>query len=245
MKIEKITITRNQLNLLPEKERVFFVQLGHFANELSVLIKLLVFSENKSDIEVVKKAYFMQESIVVRLSAGKLFEGWQLLQKNYFATKLSKKYDKILPINGQKVLSNLKKYFGTKNVIADIRNNFSFHNPSFDEVSKQLKAIPNNTEFELFIGEDYASTNYYMAEQIISNTMLNYVKKSTLQQAMNEIIKDLAEVSSWFLPFCRYIMLTFLDEFVGPSNEKLKLEEIEMKTEGYIKEITIPFFVKG
>lgn len=242
MDIKKITITKKQFDLLPEKEKVFFVQLGHLQNEITTLTKLLIFSKSRSETEVIKKAYTMQESLIARMSIGKLHEGWNLLQKNFFGSGLSKKYEPKLPLQGQKSLESLKKYFGGKKLLSDIRNNFSFHNPSFDEINKQLKAIPDDTEFQLFLGKDYATTNYYMAEEIVLNTMLNYVKKTTLQDAMNEIFKDLAEVSGWFIGFSGYCMVALLDEFMGP--DELKMETIEVEGQGKVKDITIPFFVE-
>ncbi|GBE00416.1 hypothetical protein BMS3Abin07_02467 [bacterium BMS3Abin07] len=243
MDIKKITITKKQFDLLPEKEKVFFVQLGHLQNEITTLTKLLIFSETKSETEVIKKAYTMQKLLIAKLSIGKLHEGWDLLQKNFFGSGLSKKYEPKLPPQGLTYLKNLKKYFGGKKLVSDIRNNFSFHNPSFDEISKQLKAIPGDTEFQVFLGKDYATTNYYMAEEIVLNTMLNYVKKTTLQDAMNEIFKDLAEVSGWFIGFGGYCMVVLLDEFMGPG--ELKMETLEVEGQGKVKEITIPFFVEN
>jgi len=243
MDIKKITITKKQFDLLPEKEKVFFVQLGHLQNEINTLTKLLLFSKSGSETEVTKKAYTMQESLIARVSIGKLHEGWELLQKSFFGSGLSKKYEPKLPLQGQKPLKALKQYFGGKNLISDIRNNFSFHNPSLDEIKKQIRAIPGDTEFQLFLGKDYATTNYYMAEEIVLNAMLNYVKKTSLQDAMNEIFRDLAEVSGWFIGFSGYCMVVLLDEFMGP--DKLKMETIEVESQGKVKDITIPFFVEN
>ena len=152
MNIGKLTLTKKHLDLLPEKERVFFIQLAHLSNEITVLTKLLILSNNKSETEVINKAYAMQSSLIARMSIGKLYEAWRLLEKNFFASKLSKEYEPKLSEDGLKALQNLKKYFGKSNLISDIRNNFSFHNPSFDEIKKQLKAIPDDTEFQLFLG---------------------------------------------------------------------------------------------
>ena len=243
MNIGKLTLTKKHLDLLPEKERVFFIQLAHLSNEITVLTKLLILSNNKSETEVINKAYAMQSSLIARMSIGKLYEAWRLLEKNFFASKLSKEYEPKLSEDGLKALQNLKKYFGKSNLISDIRNNFSFHNPSFDEIKKQLKAIPDDTEFQLFLGSDYANSNYYMAEEIISNAMLNYVKKTTLQDAMLDIFHALSQVSGWFIVFGQYCMIAFLDEFMGKAKDKLKMQELKVESQGNIDDIKIPYFV--
>ena len=243
MNIQKITLTKKHLDLLPEKERIFFIQLAHLSNEITVLTKLLILSNHKSETEVVSKAYAMQSSLITRINIGKLYEAWRLLEKNFFASKLSKEYEPKLAKEGLQALQNLKVYFGKRNLISDIRNNFSFHYPSFDEIKKQLKAIPNDTEFQLFLGSDYANSNYYMAEEIISNAMLNYVKKTTLQDAILDIFVALSQVSGWFIVFGQCCMIAILDEFMGKTKNKLKLQELKVKSQGNIDELKIPCFV--
>ena len=106
----------------------------------------------------------------------------------------------------------------------ELKNTDTRDQATLDEIKKQIRAIPGDTEFQLFLGKDYATTNYYMAEEIVLNAMLNYVKKTSLQDAMNEIFKDLAEVSGWFIGFSGYCMVVLLDEFMGP--DKLKMESL-------------------
>lgn len=243
MNITKLTLTKKHIDLLPEKERIFFIQLAHLSNEITLLTKLLILSNNKSETEVINKAYAMQSSLIARMSIGKLHESWRLLEKYFFASKLCKVYEPKLAEDGFQALQKLKKYFGKNNLISDIRNNFSFHYPSFDEIKKQLKAIPDDTEFQLFLGNDYVNNNYYMAEEIITNLMLNYVKKTTLQEAMFDIFDVLSQVSGWFIVFGQYCMFAFLDEFMGDVEDKLKMQILKVESQGDIDEIKIPYFV--
>ena len=207
----------------------------------------MILSENKSDTEVEIKAYSMQASVIFRVIIGKLFESWVLLQKNFFNTKLSKKYETKLPSDGHQSLQKLKKYFGKANNITTIRNNISFHYPSFDEISKQLKAIPNGTEFQIFLGETNVNNNYYMAEEIISNLMLNQVKSegTARPDTMLDVFRDLIQVSKWFIAFSDDCMVTLMEEFLGDIKDNLKVEMVEVKSHGNIWETSIPFFMEG
>jgi hypothetical protein len=182
MDISKLTLSKKHLDLFPEKERILFIQLAHLSIEITVLTKLLIFSNKKSEDEAIRKVSTMQSSLIARISIGKQYEAWRLLEKNFFASKLSRKYESKLNKDGIEALQKLKIYFGQKNLISDIRNNFSFHYPSFDQIKKQLKGIPAETEFQLYLGNEHANCNYYMAEEIISNAMLNYVKKTLVSQ---------------------------------------------------------------
>ena len=80
MIIHKVVITKQQLSLFPEKERVLLIQIGHLANELTTLTKLLIYAHTDSSIDVVRKAYTMQASVIARICIGKVFEGWRLLE---------------------------------------------------------------------------------------------------------------------------------------------------------------------
>jgi len=78
MVIHKVTISKKQLSFPPEKEKVLFVQIGHLANELTILTKLLIFADTDSKLDAIRKAYTMQASVISRICIGKIFEGWRL-----------------------------------------------------------------------------------------------------------------------------------------------------------------------
>jgi len=77
MIIYKLTVNKKQLNLFPEKERILFIQIGHLANELTILTKLLIYAHTDSDMEIIRKAYTTQASLIARIFIGKLSEGFR------------------------------------------------------------------------------------------------------------------------------------------------------------------------
>jgi hypothetical protein len=244
MIIHKVTVSKKQLCLFPEKERVLFIQIGHLANELTTLTKLLIYSHTDSNVDVIKKAYTTQASVIARICIGKIFEGWRLLEGSLFASSLSKKYEAKLSKAGSEALQNLKRYFGKKNLISDIRNRFSFHNPSFRDIKDLLDSIPDEAELHLYLGTQHANSNYYLSEEIISRAMLNYVESNSLQEAMDRMYKELSEVSGWLVEFCGHCMVALFEEHWGQCKQYLIVEEINVKSQGNIREFTIPFFVE-
>jgi len=244
MIIHKVTVSKKQLNLFPEKERVLFIQIGHLANELTTLTKLLIYAHADSNVDVVREAYTMQASVIARICIGKIFEGWRLLEGSLFASSLSRKYEAKLSNAGSEALNNLKKYFGKKNLISEIRNRFSFHNPSFKDIKDLLGSMPEEAELHLYLGTQHANSNYYLSEEIISRAMLNYVESDNLQQAMNRMHKELSEVSGWLVEFCGHCMVALAEEHWGQRKQNLTVEEINVKSQGNIRKFTIPFFVE-
>jgi hypothetical protein len=244
MIIHKVAITKQQLSLFPEKERVLFIQIGHLANELTTLTKLLIYAHTDSSIDAVRKAYTMQASVIARICIGKVFEGWRLLETNLFASSLSQKYEAKLSTEGSESLQKLKRYFGKKNLISEIRNRFSFHNPSFEDVRGLLVSIPEEAELHMYLGTQQANSNYYLSEEIISRAMLNYVESDSLHEAMDRMHKELSEVSGWLVEFCGHCMVALSEEYWGQSKQDLSVEEINVESQGNIREFTIPFFVE-
>jgi hypothetical protein len=244
MIIHKVVISKKQLTLFPEKERVLFIQIGHLANELTILMKLLIYAHTNSSFDVVRKAYTMQASVIARICIGKIFEGWRLLESNLFASSLSKKYEAKFSRAGSQALQNLKKYFGKKNLISEIRNRFSFHNPPFEDIKDLLDSIPEEAELHMYLGTEQANNNYYLSEEIISRAMLNYVESNNLQQAMDRMYKELIEVSGWLVEFCGHCMVALSEEYWGQRGQDLVVEEINVESQGKIGEFTIPFFVE-
>ena len=244
MIIHKVTVSKRQLSLFPEKERVLFIQMGHLANELTTLTKLLIYVDTSSNVDVIKKANTMQGSVIARICIGKIFEGWRLLQGNFFETALSKKYEAKLSKAGSKALQNLKAYFGKRNLISKIRNKFSFHNPSFSVIKDLLGSIPEEAELHLYLGTQHANSNYYLSEEIVSRAMLNYVESNGLPQAMDRMYKELSEVGGWLVEFCGHCMVALSEEYWGQCKQDLIVEKINVKSQGNIREFTIPFFVE-
>ncbi len=138
MKINRWQLNKKKLQTTPKDERALFILLGHAVNEINILNKTFYLStmfENES--EWVVQIHVSQNLVYARTLIGKLYEAWQLLKKGYFQTKLSEKYDAQLETTVVDALKQLKKYFGPKNLIADIRNGFSFHCSSrFDHKHK-------------------------------------------------------------------------------------------------------------
>lgn len=128
MKIHRISITQEQWDHILSPERAFYIHIGHLRHELMVLKKLLELSAKKTPTDpILRDVHLSQQFIIGRLLAGKIREGWELIKKAYFGTKLSLGIEKELPDDTTMVLENLKKYFRTNNLIDCVRNEFAFH----------------------------------------------------------------------------------------------------------------------
>jgi hypothetical protein len=149
MKIVRIKIPKSLVAQLPEKERTFFFLMGHFGNELNVLQKLFYWCAiYSSDDEIRQRAHATQALVVAKLLIGKLYEGWALTEKVFFASHLSKVYEPLLMGEGKTGLDHLKRYFGRENLLNKVRNKFAFHYSPAD-IQTEILLPTDQTSWEI------------------------------------------------------------------------------------------------
>jgi len=241
MKLSKKNIPKSKLDTLDEIEHVFFIQLMHFLNELNVLQKCVIVSSNKLEslTTIEKRGQISQAHFFIRTLAGKLYEGWKMIGKNFLKTQLSSEYENLLSQKGKESLSELIVYFKDKNnLVRLIRNKFAFHYDK-EKIKEEIDKIPQEALLEVYISEDRANCLYSLSDTIISWAILNYIDSSNPQRAMDKLIGDIAiKVSGWFREFC--------GDCVCIIAKKLELNstEVEIPQPPSIYDVKLPYFVK-
>jgi hypothetical protein len=236
----KIEISKSKLLSIQEDERIFFVQFGNLMNELNTLQKLIYFSSHATDNEIIRRGSHSQALFLVRILAGKLFEGWRLLEKNFFGTKISKTYQKRMTKLGKRRLSELKHYFGKSNIIRVIRNEFSFHyspNAS-DKIKHLIDEAPESEVFEIFVSEEHGNCLYWASDVLVNVAILRAMDKSNLERAMKKLLDEILSVTRWFLEFlgdCVFVIVV--------AHPELIKAEVEIPNPPAIGEVDLPFFV--
>lgn len=134
MKFTTLEITEKDFNKIDENEKIFYVFAGHVCNEITILEKLLflstTFNNADENLDAVKAS---QSLLISRLTAGKLYEGWELL-KSFFNIDIYSKLPKYpisidadLSAEGKSEFDKLKTYFKRDGLFDILRNQFAFH----------------------------------------------------------------------------------------------------------------------
>ena len=241
MKLSKINIPKSKLDTIPEIEQVFFIQLMQFLNELNILQKCTIVSSNElaSLTTIEKRSQISQAHFFIRTLAGKLYEGWKMIGKNFLKTQLSSEYENLLSQKGKESLSELMVYFKDKNnLVRLIRNKFAFH---YDKeiIKEEIDNIPQEESLEVYISEHRANCLYSLSDTIIIWAILNYIDSSNPQRAMDRLIGEIAlKVSRLFQEFC--------GDCVRIIGEKMELDytEVEIPEPPSIDDVKLPYFVK-
>jgi hypothetical protein len=114
MKIYTLRFPKQALMEMPNAEREFFLLAGHFFNELMILGKLMIMVQDIPRQKIPSRVGTVQALFVNKLLAGKLYEGWNLIQRRYYKRSLSKKYDQLLDEKGRQAIYKLKSYFSNQ-----------------------------------------------------------------------------------------------------------------------------------
>jgi hypothetical protein len=137
--------------------------------------KLLFFTNRKSELEAEQRGFFAQRHFVTRMLVGTLFEGWRMFEKSFFGSAISKKYESQLEEPGKSDLDELKKYFGKKNIIGELRNKFAFHYDA-DKIRSELSLVSADDPSHIYLAEVQGNSLYYVAEEIVGLAMLRHIK---------------------------------------------------------------------
>lgn len=240
MELLKVNIRKSKLDTIPENERVFFIQLTNFLNELNILQKCVFFSGNeiKSLNAIERRAQISQALFFIRMLAGKLNEGWEMLNKDFFGTQLSKEYKTALSQVGKDSLSELKRYFTRDNNVNLIRKKFAFHYDA-EKIKGEIDKIPKNEVLEMLISEHRGNCLYSFSDVTVNWAILNSIDPSNPARAMDTLIVEVAiKVGGWFQEFGA--------DCVCIISEKLGLDYtgVEIPEPPLIDDVKLPYFVK-
>jgi hypothetical protein len=240
MRLIKAEFSKKYLDRLPKEEKVFFVQLTQLLDELMILSKCVIFASNgiEAKQEAEKSAQRTQALFFIRILAGKIHEGWQMLNVSYFSSQLSQKYDKLLsnPVKGS--IKELKRYFAKNNLISKIRNKYAFHY-NRENVEDQLNHITQDRTLSMLISEYQGNSLFAFSDTIINSSILNSINPNDQQKTMDTLVEEV------ILKVCKKFQ-NFGYGVVELIIEKLKFycEEIELEDILAIKDVKLPYFVK-
>jgi len=246
MKLTKLQISKAELLSIPEKELELFIQLTNFYNDVTILQKIMVISGNSrekaNNNKIVKMSLSSQALFFMRIQAGKLYEGWNMLGNHFFNNKtFSIEYNKKGSSQSKKNLSELKKYFGKDNLLENLRNNYAFHysKESSNNMVKQIIDTPDSKIFEIYLSKEYGNCFFSIAQDLLNTSILEDIDSDDQAKAMKKYFQEIMDVTKWFLNFSQDCILVISKKYL-----QLNCEEIQIPEPQNLNDIRLPFFIK-
>src|SRR6266540_1626725 len=217
-----IPVTKAILDSMPEDVRVFFVQAGRLHNEAMWLQKLILASQqHETTNEILTGMQTYQALMLTRLLAGKLWEGWDLLNRSYLGAKLSRHYE--------------------KGLMQDVRNNFAFHYSP-----ERIRAILTDLEepgLKIYLSEQSGNTFFQFSETIVNIAMLEGIQKGDYKAALDKLMNQVGDVARDFVTFCDAWIGLVLQEYFPEITDLDKLEKVTLSDLPKIEDIGLNYFI--
>ncbi len=223
---------------LSDDEKILMIYLGNLYTDINILLKTCVCSRNTpGNNDVVNVAQFSQTFFFFEVLAGKILEGWKIIQQKYNGSKLSQEYHKALKSKDIQNYRDLKSYFKGSNKIKDIRNRYAFH---YDNtLSGELLAKFNDSnkdELKIYLSEKQGNCYFHFAESI----MLRSLIEDDINKP-DQIYDEITEIANKLLKF----IFSFFSAVIKIHNIELpELENIDMPETPSFQEVTLPYFLE-
>ena len=242
MKLTKVKITKAMLNCLDEREKVLFVQLANMLNEVYILNRmvLLSFKTNSNGTEVEEWAQHSQSLFFLEILAGKLFEGWELLKRDYFTARLSREYKESLTIVGSDALEELKRYFSNSNIITKVSNQHAFHfsEQASEGIIKQIVKIEEHEDNAVYLSEMLGNCFFYWPDRVMTSIMLDDINPDDHAKAIDLFVGDTLSIARKYIDFINDVL------FIIVSKMDYDADEIFIPDPPELDSIMIPYFVR-
>lgn len=195
VKVYKITISKDKLAAMPEKERSLMMLLGYAANQINFFAKLVLLSSNKDGLtEMEQKLSGGQTQMSLRILIGVLNEAWELVRKR-FPRDYGRTYRPLLDKEGAEALARLNKRAGPRGLFSDLRNAWIFHHPDEDGVAEQACAAALadpmcDLEWNWYFSPSNYNSFFYPSEMVALHGIARILKAHDLIDAQHKLGVD-------------------------------------------------------
>ncbi len=242
MRLQRMNFNLEQLRGIPDGERSLVVLLCHALNEVNTLNKLF-FLCTRIDPEPrwIAHCQAAQAFVLARQLVGKLNEAWAVVQRGYFGTKLSMTYAELLESSATEALSYLKAYFGRKNLLNEVRNDFAFHY-SLEHAKTSIPDDSSPDDLAVYLHATKGNSLYYFAEYLMSKALIDAISPTDPEAALGKLLDEMSTVIRHLNEFVEGLLFVVLDKYIGEDVVRQGVQTVELGSVPQSADIRIPFF---
>lgn len=241
MKVIRVPLGKKQLDPLPVGDRAFLLLLGHAANEVNILRKLLLYSISVDrSVPLERDANWGQQLMILKLLSMKLWGIWEKFPDDY------KKYRgrggrwRQLDRTGAGELRSIQSYFkNSKNSIKQLRHKFGAHYDPTQINRGYSHLLADDTSRSLYIGRMDDHFYIEVADYVTSLAMGSVGDDPPTNERLATIITDVLETSTKFLRVARSIVVAIYKHYI--QGQEIEGDEEESEVE--IHEVAGTYFL--
>jgi|SRR5665213_4006995 len=165
----RLPVTQDHLLKMTKEERALFLVLGHAANQVNALWKLVIILTNGTDDDPVKQIGAMREAL-------------KLVEKRFVQSPLGREFLSLLDPQASEALGRLKKRFGKLDMFVVIRDSYAFHHPTIDEMEEAFQRA-NKSEYSeeadwaVYFNKALLNTFFFVSDFVFVHGMANALGK--------------------------------------------------------------------
>lgn len=229
MKIHRVPLKTEDLARLADPERDFLLLAGHMLNEMNSLHKVFAWCigghEDHSPANPLEGTISTAQAMIyARLLAGKELEGWEVLGKAWFGTRISQRIEPRLHPDALEALRALKKYFNSANLIYKVRHSFAFHY-SASGIGATWERASREPFFETVLGGNIGNNFFLAAETAANVALFSSVEPDNLEEGMRRFLEEVGVVSRQFITFLEGVNMAIVEELTGRTLWDLASED--------------------
>lgn len=243
-----VKFTKVQLMALPEYQRELLLHLGLAVNDLlfykRVFLATLYCPLESQAATDANGSHALSALLTL---AGKTFEAKEVLNKRFLrlSQEIKTEYLSRLSVESKDALDELNKSVGQNNLLAKIRNSFSFHfyNDPWQQLAPMLESLDNAVMLQLYLGDPDGNTVHHYATECITRALVIELQISPdLATTMNVVKDHLVQVIHLLNVFVNGITEDALKQMFGeyPHAELCRLGSKDYKE---LPEIHFPPFM--
>jgi len=217
MRVGQARLSRSAIKRMDPHERSILFAASRIQNEVRFCVRgLQGASAFKHDNSIIMKSQLSLELFQVRLLAGKLYEGWRLLERYYFhkdRKSLRRLFQDSADGMGRSIEKIFLSDFDAKHV-REIRNKLAFHFNQ-DELERQLDRASDELEILVGITDNREPGKeqiiHYYIEAMLGHALFSkldspneqdlYAKtKECVYQSVIAMIRFANQLIAWILP---------------------------------------------
>ncbi len=241
-----LTLTKAQLDQIPGDERLFYFMAGQLHNDINILSKLLIAATNEMKLVYStlpkRSAATAQVLLLLKLTAGRLYEGHKMISETFSAKGLLKKYKNDLSGATLQNLVMLNKYFGKKSAIQRIRTKFAFHLDA-DSIDLAYSSVPLDFTSTEYLSYDYAGHNLFHTSETLSLIAIVGEGEEGWQERLNKVTDEITNTSAIMGVFIMGFVGTIFKIHLGLTIESLRAVTITIADDPSIDDVRLPFFL--
>ena len=124
-----------------------------------------------------------------------------------------------------------------------VRNQFAFHYKN-EHIRQGFSLPPDTDEWQIVLSEAAGNSLYYLSDLVANYAMLNSIDAKDHRKAIEHLLKELIDVSRWFINFGDACWIIVIDKYLRKSGEGIPVQELNLEDCPTINEIEIPFFIE-